>query len=420
MSAARISERLFCLRSRAMLKIEEALSIILDRTPSPRFEEVPLAEAVGRVLGGDAISDLDLPPFDRARMDGYAVRGADTAGASPDRPVRLRSIGEAVAGRAFEGRVEVGEAVRIMTGAPVPAGADAVEKIEVIRMLDNGWIEIEAPAGPGQFITPRAIEARAGEVMVKAGERITPSVAAVLASFGHARVIVSRRPRLALLSTGTELVEVEVKPAPSQIRNSNTYSLAGFAQQAGAEIMSMGIVQDDFDATQKAILHALSRSDVVLLSGGVSMGDYDLVKPALKKIGAEVFVERVAMHPGKPTVFAKFREKIIFGLPGNPVSVAVSFHLFAHPALLKMQGANEIYLPRIRAYTSRPVKGAPPRRSHQPARLVIRDGRVQAEPLKWSGSSDLVAFMRADALIVVPEDRQSLEEGELVDVIQLK
>jgi molybdopterin molybdotransferase len=403
-----------------MLRIEDALNIILQHTPVLDEEEVRLAQSFGRVLRRDCVSDLDLPPFDRARMDGYALRAAETTAASSEHPVRLRAIGEAVAGRAFEGRVNAGEAVRIMTGAPLPPGADAVEKIEVIRVLDDGSIEIEAPAAPGQFITPRGIEARAGDVMVKSGERVTAPVAAALASFGAARLKVSRKPRLALLSTGDELVEVEERPGPSQIRNSNTYSLAGYAEAAGAEVLSAGIAPDDFDATRAAISEALSKSDVVMLSGGVSMGDYDLVKPALSDLGAEILVEKVAMHPGKPTVFATLGEKIIFGLPGNPVSVAVSFHLFARPALLKMQGASDIHLTRMRAYATKPVKGAPPRRSHQPARLTIRDGRAEAEPLKWSGSSDLVAFMRAGCLIVVPEDRQSLNEGELVEVISLQ
>ncbi|MGH9766483.1 MAG: molybdopterin molybdotransferase MoeA, partial [Blastocatellia bacterium] len=403
-----------------MLRIEDALDIILQHTPTLDEEEIKLAQAVGRVLRRDCVSDLDLPPFDRARMDGYALRAAETQAAILERPVRLRAIGEAAAGRAFNGWVDAGEAVRIMTGAPVPPGADAVEKIEVIRVLDDGLIEIEAPVKPGQFITPRGVEARAGDVVVKSGERVTPSVAAALASFGCARLKVSKKPRLALLSTGTELVEVEKRPGPSQIRNSNTYSLAGYAEAAGAEVSSAGIAPDDFDATRAAISEALSKSDVVMLSGGVSMGDYDLVKPALGDLGAEVLVEKVAMHPGKPTVFAKLGEKIVFGLPGNPVSVAVSFHLFARPAILKMQGAGAVHLPRMRAYATRPVKGAPPRRSHQPARLMIRNGRAEAEPLKWSGSSDLVAFMRADCLIVVPEDTQSLNEGELVEVISLR
>jgi len=402
-----------------MLRIEDALSIILDHTPTLGEEEILLSVSTGRVLRRDAMSDLDLPPFDRSRMDGYALQASNTAGANSDHPIRLREIGEAAAGYSFDGVVESGQAVRIMTGAPLPAGTDAVQKIEVINVTGDGWIEVQEAVKPGQFITPRGIEARAGDVMVKAGERITPAVAAVLASFGYAQVMVSCRPRIALLSTGTELVEVEQKPGPSQIRNSNTYSLAGYAEAAGAEVLSSGIVRDDFKATRDAIAKGVAEADVVILSGGVSMGDYDLVKPALLELGAEIFVEKVAMHPGKPTVFAKVGEKVIFGLPGNPVSVAVSFHLFARPALLKMQGANELHLPRIQAYATRQVKGAPPRRSHQPGRLTIRQGRAEVEPLKWSGSSDLVAFMNADCLIVVPEDHASVSEGDLVEVILL-
>jgi molybdopterin molybdotransferase len=402
-----------------MLRIEDALNLMLSHTPRLAAEEAALGEAAGRVLRRDAVSDLDLPPFDRARMDGYAVRAADTTGASAERPVRLRAIGEAAAGQAFAGNVGAGEAVRIMTGAPVPDGADAVQKIEVIRVLDDGTVEMQEPVKLGQFITPRGSEAREGAVMAAAGERITPAVAAVLASFGYARITVSRRPRLALLSTGSELVEVADKPGPSQIRNSNTFSLGGYAAAAGTEVLGAGIVPDDFDATRRAIAKAAASADVVMLSGGVSMGDYDLVKPVLQDLGAQVYVEKVAMHPGKPTVFARLGETVIFGLPGNPVSVAVAFHIFARPVLLQMQGAREIHLPRVQAHLARSVKGAPPRRSHQPARITIKDGRAEAEPLKWSGSSDLVAFMRADALIVVPEERKSLDAGELAEVILL-
>jgi molybdopterin molybdotransferase len=398
-----------------MLRIEDALQLMLDHTPVLEDETVALPVASGRVLRQTALSDLDLPPFDRARMDGYAVRAADTL----NPPVRLQAIGEAAAGVAFAGEVTAGQAVRIMTGAPVPAGADAVQKIEVIRVNDDGSIDLTEAVSAKQFITPRASEARQGDSVVTAGERITPATAAVLASFGYAQVTVARRPRLALLSTGSELVEVHERPVGAQIRNSNTYSLAGYAAQTGGEVIHTAIVHDDLEATREAIAAALTHADVVMLSGGVSMGDYDLVKPALRALGAEVLVEKVAMHPGKPTVFAKLNDKVIFGLPGNPVSVAVSFHLFARPVLLKMQGANEIHLPRWQAYLVHTVKGAPPRRSHQPARLLIRDGRAEAEPLKWGGSSDLVAFMQADALIVVPEDRASLNAGELAEVIQL-
>lgn len=404
-----------------MLRIEDALELILTHTPAAtnNKEEVPLADALGRVLRQDVISDLDLPPFDRARMDGYAVRSVDVRAATTTQPVVLQEIGEAVAGQAFHGFVGVGEAVRIMTGAPVPPGADSVQKIEVIH-AQNGIVEIQEPTKPNQNITPRGIEAKAGNLMLSAGAIITPAAAAVLASFGYAMVDVSLRPRLVLLSTGSELVEVWEKPSAAQIRNSNTFSLAGYAEATGAEVLSAGIVRDDFTETKLAIAEAAAMADVVMLSGGVSMGDYDLVKPALVELGAEILVEKVAMHPGKPTVFAKLGETLIFGLPGNPVSVAVSFHIFARPALLKMQGASELHLPRVVAHAASNVKGAPPRRSHQPARLMIRNGRAEVEPLKWAGSSDVVAFRQADALIVVPEDRQSYEADELVEVVLLK
>ncbi len=402
-----------------MLRIEDALELMLAHTLLLPTETVSLVESVGRVLRTDAVSDLDLPPFDRARMDGYALRSEDTPDTYDAGAVTLQSIGEIAAGQTFHGELSSGQAIRIMTGAPVPAGADAVEKIEVIQVNDDGTITLIASVKAGQFITPRASEARCGELMVKSGTLITPAVAAVLASFGYAQVNVSPRPRLALLSTGSELVEVHEQPAAAQIRNSNTYSLAGYAQRAGCKVIGAGIVKDDFDATCAAIADALSQADVVMLSGGVSMGDYDLVKPALQSLGAEILVEKVAMHPGKPTVFAKLNDKVIFGLPGNPVSVAVSFHLFALPVLRKLQGASELHLPRGKAFVTQTVKGAPPRRSHQPGRLRIRDGRAEVEPLKWVGSSDLVAFMRADCLIVVPEDCAAIQANELTEVIQL-
>jgi molybdopterin molybdotransferase len=352
-------------------------------------------------------------------MDGYALRADDTAGASEKHPVTLRAIGEVAAGGVFSGSVGRGEVVRIMTGAPVPSGADAVEKIELVSVCNDGSVSFNEPVKPGRHITSLGSEARIGDIVVREGERVTPANAAVLASFGYQRVLVSRSPRVALLSTGSELVEVNKRPGPAQIRNSNTYSLAGYAVAVAAEISSQGIVEDEVKATARAIREAASKADVVMVSGGVSMGDYDLVKPVLRELGAEISVERVAMHPGKPTVFARLGGTIVLGLPGNPVSSAVAFHLFARPILLKMQCATEIHLPRVRAKAIKGVKGAPPRRSHQPARLSITDGRAEVEPVNWGGSSDLVAFAQANALIVVPEDRSRIEAGDIPEVIIL-
>ena len=405
-----------------MLAIEDALRLVLERVPSPRYEDVPLDLAVGRFAGTSVRSDLDLPPFDRARMDGYAVCAASTIGANGGNRVRLRELGGVAAGESFTGEVQPGEAVRIMTGAPVPAGADAVERIEVIRVIEDGgerWIELSAEVARGRNITPRGLEARCGDEVVSAGVRVTPGVAAVLATFGCQQVTAASRPRLALLSTGSELVPVDSQPVAGQIRDSNSFSLAGYAREAGAEIVSSEIVPDDFDQTVRAIDRALGAAEVVILSGGVSMGDYDLVKPALSHLGAEIIFDRVAMHPGKPTVLAKRGDQLIFGLPGNPVSVAVAFFLFVRPALLKMQGALQVELPRATLFCAGNVKGAPPRRSHQPGRLRIVEGRAEIEPLRWSGSGDLIGFMRADSLLVIPEDRAAVATGDLVEAILL-
>ncbi len=403
-----------------MLGIDNALEIMLSLTFAVEPEQLQLEQSLGRVLRESASADLDLPPFNRARMDGYALRAIDTASASEKRPVMLRAIGEVAAGGTFAGSVGPGEAVRIMTGAPVPAGADAVEKIELVSVFDDGIVSFKEPVKSGRHITPLGSEARTGDTVVQAGERITPANVAILASFGYQSVQVSRSPRVVLLSTGSELVPVSQRPGPAQIRNSNTYSLAGYAVAAGAEIIDTGIVEDEVEATARAIRDAASKADIVMVSGGVSMGDYDLVKPVLRELGAEISVERVAMHPGKPTVFARLGETIIFGLPGNPVSSSVAFHLFARPVLLRMQCATEIHLPRVRATAIKGVKGAPPRRSHQPARLRIIDGRAEVEPVNWGGSSDLVAFAQANALIVVPEDRQRIEAGDTPEVIILR
>lgn len=400
-----------------MLGIEEALAIVIDRVRPGDTERIDGDLASGRVLREVVLSDQDLPPFDRARMDGYALRGMETAGAAPTVPVRLAGVGEIAAGDFPERELRPGEAIRIMTGAPVPRGADAVERIEVIEVASDGSILIREPVTVGKNITPRAFEVAAGARLVEPGEKVTPALAAVLATFGYSRVEVAVTPRVALISTGNELVEVAERPGPGKIRDSNTRALAGYVREAGGEVVSAAIVGDDFGATVKAIEAALESADLLLLSGGVSMGDYDLVKPSLRHCGAVIHFERVAMHPGKPTVFATRGDKLIFGLPGNPVSVAVAFFLFARPAMRHWQGATQVELPRARALCTARIKGAPPRRSHQPGRLSIEDGQARIAPLRWSGSGDLVGFMNANALIVVPEQTSVVEAGQLTEIV---
>ena len=403
-----------------MIPVAEAVRIVLEKTEALEVERVALRDAPGRVLAEAVVADTDLPPFDRAQMDGYAVRSEDLR----ETPARLRVAGEAAAGSGWRGTLRPGEAVRIMTGAPLPAGADGVQQVELTRESEGGdEVEIMRATVPGQFFVPRASEIKKGEVVLRAGEEVGAASVAALASFGYAEVSVSKRPRVAVLATGTELVRVDERPGADQIRDSNTYSLAAYAALAGAVVEQMPFAGDDPELLQSLIADASARSDVVVLSGGVSMGRYDFTKASMRALGAEVFFERVALRPGKPSVFARLpgaKQTLLFGLPGNPVSVSVTFNLFARTALRAMQGALEPMLKEERGVLSRRTRGTVERTSYLPARLFTDEhGRLMAEPLKWGGSSDFVAFARAEALVIVPADVRECEAGSVVQVVRL-
>ena len=397
-----------------MITVDQALSIVLDHAEPLGVETVALEDAHHRILAEDIRADIDLPPFDRARMDGYALRASDVITA----PARLRVIGEIAAGAKFDKTLLAGEAIKIFTGAPVPDGADAVQKVEVTSANGN-TVEILEPLTTGQFITPRASEIAAGEIVATAGLEIGPAEMAGLASFGYGKVKVARRPRVAVLSTGSELVDVSTKPSAAQIRNSNTYTLSAYAERAGAVVDMLPTVEDTPAATRDALIGAADSRDIVITSGGVSMGDYDLVKAALKDIGAEIYFDKVIIRPGKPIVFARRGETFFFCLPGNPVSTSVTFNVFARPAIRKMQGETLPLLKTVKAQLSRALKDSSSRRSYLPGRLFIEGGRAMVEPLKWGGSSDLVAFMQANGLIIVGEAMHEIAEAELVDVMLL-
>jgi molybdenum cofactor synthesis domain-containing protein len=351
-------------------------------------------------------------------MDGYAVRAADTQNA----PVRLRIVGESVAGGGWHSEMLDGQAVRIMTGAPVPKGADSVQQVELTRELDEGTtVEIQQSAEVGRSIVRRSSEIRSGEKILHAGEHINAAMMAVLASFGYARVNVGREPRVAVLATGSELVPVNQRPGPDQIRDSNNYSIGAYAALAGAIVELMPLTGDNPGLLKHQITSAAERSDMVVTSGGVSMGVYDFTKTALKELGSEIFFERVALRPGKPTVFARLPNGVlVFGLPGNPVSVSVTFNLFVRTSLFAMQGAKQTELEKEIALLAKNVKGAKERESYLPAQLSTNDdGQLLATPLKWGGSSDFVGFVRATSLIIVPADASAIEAGTKVRVVRL-
>lgn len=401
-----------------MISVAEAIQIVRQHTAPLATERVPIVEALGRVLAEDVVADTDLPPFDRAQMDGYAVRAQDVK----DAPVRLRIAGESAAGKGWHHQLEEGHAVRIMTGAPVPAGADSVQQVELTHELKDGTVvELLESVETGKSIVPRGSEITAGEVVLRAGTTINAAMLAVLAAFGYAQVQVFHKPRVAVLATGSELVAVDQKPGQDQIRDSNNYSISAYAELAGAVVQRMPLTGDETSLLKTQLTEAAKRCDLIVTSGGVSMGVYDVTKAALKELDAKIFFERVALRPGKPTVFARLPNgTLVFGLPGNPVSVSVTFNLFARTALLAMQGTAEPALKRETAVLARSVKGTSDRENYLPAQLTSNDdAELVAFPLKWGGSSDFVAFALTTALVIVPANVKAIEAGSLVSVLRL-
>ena len=392
-----------------MISIAEAARIVRDATRELDAETVALGQSVGRILAENVIADVDLPPFDRSQMDGFAVRAEDVN----DVPARLKIVGEAAAGNGWRGELKSNETVRIMTGAPVPVGADAVQKLEEARENDD-FVEILQAVKTGENIVRRAAEISAGKTVFERGEPISAAMIASLASFGYARVRVFRRPKVAILATGNELVNVDETPGVDQIRNSNSVTLRAFAEQCGAIVEELPLVDDSIE-NLKSKIQSLD-CDALILSGGVSVGKYDFTKPALRELGAEILFEKVALRPGKPTVFAKMGETLVFGLPGNPVSAIVTFNLFARTAILQMQGASRCELQKSFGVLIGEAKGAKERDSFLPARVVADErGQNAVELLKWGGSSDFVAFARTNCLAFVPRESK-LKNGDIVEI----
>lgn len=397
-----------------MISVSKALKIVARETPALRIERIPLNDAVGRILAEDIVADSDQPPFHRSQMDGYAVKAADTRGA----PVTLKLVGESAAGRGWHKMLKSREAIRIMTGAAVPAGADAVQKIEVTRE-DGNSVAILEPTEKGRFIVPKGKEVKKGTTVLRCGERITAANVSIPAAFGYSKVKVAQQPWVSIISTGSEIVDIKKKPGPDQIRNSNSIMLKALCEQAGAVATVFPNVGDDISNLRSQISDAIRDADILITTGGVSVGKYDLTKLSLKELGAEIFFERVALKPGKPTVFGRLRRTIVFGLPGNPVSAAVTFLLFVRTAILLMQAAGSADLEMGTAVATRPIRSTKERDTYLPAALEIAsDGSLLIEAVNWHGSSDFIGFSRADALAIIPRG-SNVAAGDAVAILLL-
>jgi len=378
-------------------------------------EKVDLLAGAGRVLAERILADRDFPPFDRATRDGFAVRAADLA----EVPARLEVVGEVKAGDwPDSGTFSVGrgQAVGIMTGAPLPPGADAVVMVEQTSLSGIQSLEVRRGVKPGENFVPRGAEAPAGQMLLDRGLRLDHTGIAIAASVGKSRVEVFRKPRVAVLSTGDEVVEIDTTPGPAQIRNSNSYSLAAQVQAAGGEPVRLGIAPDERSRLRQLIEEGLG-CDLLLLTGGVSMGKYDLVEGVLGELEAEFYFTGAMIQPGRPVVFGSCGKKYFFGLPGNPVSTMVTFELFARPMIEALAGMTPQPLVFLRAQLKSEIRTKTGLKRFLPAVLVGEFENAEVELARWQGSGDIAALARANCYVVVPPERERIEVGEWVSVL---
>jgi molybdopterin molybdotransferase len=398
-----------------MISVEEALEILLSNLPERKVAQVPFQKALGRILAETLIATSDIPPFHRSAVDGYAVIAADIQNA----PVELALIGESRAGGGMPGRLQSGETMAIMTGAPIPDGADAIQMVELCRpVIGGGKISILKPVRAGDNFVPRGHEVKAGGSALEAGHRVGPAEIAVMATFGYTQVKVYRKPHVAIFATGDELVEFNQVPRPDQIRNSNAYCLASQLKLMDLDADYLGIVRDDKDELRRQMLAGLER-DVLIITGGVSMGEYDFVHRVFQDLGLEILFNKVAIKPGKPTVFARRKDKLIFGLPGNPISALITFECFVRPVLGRLCGVKSPELPRMRGELLADMRQSPGRTAFMPAWVFWKDDGWKVEPLLWKSSADIVGFAGANATFIFPKNRDFLGKGEIVELMLL-
>ncbi len=398
----------------AMIQVDEAREIILSKIATKGVEKVSLDNALGRILAEDIVAQINNPPMDNSAMDGYAVIAADIQPATPDTPVKREVVDNTPAGSVSTVTLTNQQAIRIMTGAPIPQGADAVLMQEDTDKNGSG-IFVNDKAEVGENIRLTGEDVKVGDVVIRKGVTITPSQIGMMAVVGRSNIYVSQRPTVAILSTGDEIIELDGHPTGPCIYNSNGYMLAAQIRSAGGIPCYLGVAMDDEKDLMEKFDWAL-KCDIVVSSGGVSVGDYDLVKATLEKMGNEMAFWKVAMKPGKPLAFGKIGEVPIFGLPGNPVSSFVSFEQFARPAIKKMMGAKEILPRTVQAKLTRTIHKKTGRLHFMSAIVSWDSGEYTVAPAQEQGSGILKSTVNANGLLVFPLEKDELKNGELVTV----
>jgi molybdopterin molybdotransferase len=401
-----------------MISVEEALTRILAEIKPLNVTQVPLSEAAGLVLAEDVLAQEDIPPFANSAMDGFALLSKDSQPRNGN-PPRLRVTGGVAAGYIADHEVEEGTAMRIMTGAPVPPGADTVIQVELTRSdgPESEWVEILQAVVPGNNIRPAGEDMRKGQTVLLRGTEIGPWEVGILATLGRARVPVIRRPQVAILSTGDEVVDVDEQLQPGKIRNSNGYLLEAAVRRAGAEAYRLGVARDTVESLREKLTEAINY-DVILTSGGVSVGDFDYVKDIMQEQG-QVNFWRINMRPGKPVAFGHISGVPLLGLPGNPVSSAVTFELFGLPLIRKMLGHSRLVKPQVDVIVEDGIQERAMRRHYVRAYVEWRDGHFVAHTTGNQGSHIMTSLLKANALLIVPEGGVTLRPGDTAKAMML-
>lgn len=398
-----------------LLNADKALTLILKSVTGLSAEKVKLREALGRTLARDIVARENIPPFDNSSMDGYAVLSSNLSSASKRKPVVLSLAGEASAGHVFRRKLQKGQAVRIMTGGKIPEGADAVVPVEIVEELDDKRIRLVSPVKSGANIRRAGEDIKKASLALRRGDVITPGRVGVLAALGYTKVHVTRKPKVNILATGNELVPVREKPKEGQIRNSSSPMLRAYVELAGGDARFLGIVGDKKKQLRKALAASLD-ADVVLVTGGVSVGKYDMVKDVLRDLGVRIKFWRVNIKPGKPLLFGTFGKTLVFGLPGNPASTGVTFLQFVRPALYAMLGRTAVKPQRMTAILDEPIAKRDAKRHFVRAVAAPINGVLHVKTTGSQSSGMVSSLAKANCLIIIPENLSTLKKGSTVEI----
>lgn len=407
---------------RTPIPVTEAVQRVMALARSKTSEWVTLEESDGRILAREIKADHDVPPFDRSPYDGFAIKAADTIGGSKDHPITLKVIEAIGAGDVAVRDLTSGEAIRIMTGAQLPVGADAIIMLELVqeRQTDGmSEIMIKREVKQGDNISRKGEDTKEGTILVEKGEPITPGVKAILATFGYAKVEVVKQPKVGVLATGSELLDPDQPLVPGKIRNSNAYMVMSQVKKAGAIPVNIGKLADNLEVSFKAVKEALEEVDVLITTGGVSVGDFDFLPAIYEQLGATVLFNKIAMRPGSVTTVASLGEKLLFGLSGNPSACFVGFELYAAPYIRALQGKTKPYLLRTKAQLSADFPKPNPFTRFVRSRVEFSEGRVLAKPVGLDKSNVVTSLAWANALTVLPGGTRGYQEGDLVDLLML-